>query len=245
MGADGTLNYGVETDRIGAAPRYWVGGEPATFGEVEEAFGAKWQLADDSAKWHLTVVGDASLFARVKADTPAECRGKLHLQCYGPTAWQVARFKLDAGVTLRRGGPGRVVDLGVSLSAAAYTPADLADLLREMDGPRPKPPEPKPPAPKPEPVKPDPRPTPAPEPKPEPVAPVVVTVIVPVVIPGPATPGPEPRPAPSGPADPRPEVKPTAPLVVPDWLLAAAALFVALRLGSPRPQPTTPSGGAP
>jgi hypothetical protein len=161
-------DYGVDLDALAReAPGYTLNGEAVGREAAFAAFGDL--LADDSGRWNLTTVGDVPTAADLAA-LPAAARDRLHVQRYPPAAWEVSQFGLAPGVSLRRPAVGRVGAEAGRLAPADYTPARLADLLRELDGPRPKPapvPDPLAPPLPPDP-EPDPEPTPDPAPKPNP-----------------------------------------------------------------------------
>lgn len=159
-------DYGVDLDELAKeAAGYTLNGEPAT---REQAFGAFGDvLTDDSARWNLTVVGDVPAAADLAA-LPQSVRDRLHVKRYPPSAWEVSQFGLNTGVTLRKPAVARVGAEVGKLTPAEYTPAKLADLLRELDGPRPTPAPTPPPLPFPPPPEPEPDPTPEPTPAPQP-----------------------------------------------------------------------------
>jgi len=91
-------NYGIESDKIHAAPRYAVNGVPCDRAAAEKA------LLDDTGKANVSAVGDAAFLARVRAEfekLPAEVKLKLNVQYYGPDSWAVGQFGLQPGLTLR------------------------------------------------------------------------------------------------------------------------------------------------
>lgn len=158
-------NYGLDTKRIHNHPEWSISGVKVTRPEALAAISGGSPLADDSDRWHLTAVGDAAFLARFKLDVaalPADVRGKLLVQGYGPDHWAVALFALQPGVNLRKPSPGRrSADVG-QVAPADYTAAKLLALLSLPGGPV------QTPAPQPQPSKPDPVPAPGPEPAPAP-----------------------------------------------------------------------------
>lgn len=157
---------GVLAEKLAAEKRWWLTGERCEKADVVAAL----SLTDDSARWHLTAVGEPNFLRKFTDDLaalPAEARAKLHVQRYSPDAWQVAQFKLGPGLTLRRPAVGRVgADVG-TVPVADYSPASLAGLLALPGGPTAQPtpaPSPKPKAP--EPTPPDALPIPVPTPAP-------------------------------------------------------------------------------
>ncbi|WP_439625328.1 hypothetical protein [Gemmata sp.] len=149
---------GVQGERLPTETRYWHNGEPCS---KEQALSAL-TLADDSGRWHLTVVGDAAFARTVRTDVaalPAAVRERLHVQHYRPGDWQVAQFRLGPGVTLRTPARDRVgSDVG-TVPVADYSAARLKELLALDGGPAQRPrvvPAPAPSAP--QPAEPAPRP---------------------------------------------------------------------------------------
>lgn len=157
---------GVDPAKLdGTQETYAVNGVPVPKVEAIAAL-----LSDDSGKWNLTAVGDPAFLDRVRKDVsalPADVRGKLHCHAFAPDAWQVAQFRLDPGVTLRKPAVGRVgADVG-HVAAAAYGADTLANLFELPGGPVERPRQPKP-GPKVEPAPPGPQPAPQPNPQPQP-----------------------------------------------------------------------------
>lgn len=172
---------GVMFDRLVTQKRYWITGEPATEDEVKAAL----ELADDSAKYNLSVIGSAAFRQRLTADlaiAPAAVRAKIHVQMYAPGDWQVEQFKLKPGVTLRAPAKDRVgreigyiaeADYNEAKLVLLYVKARLSDPTPLRPDPVPEPlpfPKPKTPEPAPniEPTPVKPTPTPSPEPTPQP-----------------------------------------------------------------------------
>ena len=125
---------GVDSARLSGERSYSLSGVPCSKTEALDAL----TLTDDSGRWHLSVVGDAALCSRVKADTqaiPAAVRARLHVQCYAPSSWQAAQFGLPAGVTLRRPAVNRVGGQVGTVAAESYSPTALAAMLAEKGGP--------------------------------------------------------------------------------------------------------------
>lgn len=125
---------GVQRERLSAEMRYWHNGEECSKAQALSAL----TLADDSERWHLTVVGDAAFSRTVRGDVaalPKAVRDRLHVQHYRPGDWQVAQFRLGPGVTLRTPARDRVgADVG-ALAASDYSAAKLKELLARDGGP--------------------------------------------------------------------------------------------------------------
>ena len=99
------INYGIDVERIRPGEWYSLNGRECSRGEALDAiFGA--ELIDDRAKVFLTVVGDAEIRRRVRADMEnhpalAEWRGKIHLQDYDSKHWMPSLIGLAEGITLQ------------------------------------------------------------------------------------------------------------------------------------------------
>lgn len=137
---------GVVSDKIHLHPAYTLNGREVSKDQAHAALGST-SLADDSDRWHLSAVGDASFLQRFRADVeklPAAIRAKLLVQAYLPAAWQAVQFQLPAGVVLRKPTVGRVSSNVGTIAAAEYSSQRLDDLLGDAAGPapRPKPPGP-------------------------------------------------------------------------------------------------------
>lgn len=171
-------NHGVDSAKIHDAPAYSIAGVGVERDVALASLVASGAVPDDSDRWHLTAVGDAAFLRSFKADVdalPADVRGKLLVQAYGPDHWAVNLFRLPAGgVVLRKPSPGRISATVGTILTAEYSTAALLALLSSPGGPV-KVPAPMP-APNVEPAKPapnvEPKPDPKPEPKPEPPSPV-------------------------------------------------------------------------
>ncbi|AMV28784.1 hypothetical protein VT84_30605 [Gemmata sp. SH-PL17] len=128
---------GVVPDKIHNAPAYAISGFPVSKEDAHRAMKGD-GLRDDSDRWHLTAVGDASFLSRFKADVaalPAATRAKLLVQSYGSDEWPVSQYKLNTGVTLRKPSPVRSAgDVGV-VSADGYNATALTALLAAKGGP--------------------------------------------------------------------------------------------------------------
>jgi len=142
------VNYGVDPDRIAAAPRYMLNGveisRMAALGQLADDAAP---FRDDSGFWHLVVVGTPALQRRVREDVVLladSLRQKLHLQCYAPSHWAVQHFRLPEGVSLREPPVARVgKEVGV-VGPNEYSAAALKKLLARPRGPNPDPPVPEP-----------------------------------------------------------------------------------------------------
>lgn len=155
---------GVVPNRVHDHPSYSLNGKPCS---REEALARLGGLTDDSDRWNLAAVGDASFLARVRTDAaklPEAVRGKLHIQTLPPDVWQVPTLRLGSGVTLRKPAVNRIGGEVGFVPAVDYSPDRLAALLSMPGGPVPS--NHPTPTPTPDPVKPI---DPTPEPKPEPV----------------------------------------------------------------------------
>lgn len=137
---------GVVSDKIHDSPLYSLSGNPVSKEEAHAALQGG-GLVDDSDRWHVTVVGDQSFRARVKADLaklPSDVRTKFHVQEYPTDHWAVATFALKEGVTLRKqAGMSRMAEEAAAIAKADYTP----EALNKMCPFSPPPPPPAPPGP--------------------------------------------------------------------------------------------------
>lgn len=119
-------NYGIDRSKI-TEEAYSCGGKKCS---RTEAFDVLFE--DDSALPYLTVVGDKTFFAKVRADVEAlGLSDKLHLQLFAPGSWQQTQFKLPDGVSLRK--PAKMVRVSQEvgkLSPDKYDVGALRDLLR-------------------------------------------------------------------------------------------------------------------
>jgi hypothetical protein len=138
----GVENYGVDLSKLAGAPKYSFRGVPIDERQVQSLFGAPRgsPLADDSDRWHLSIVGDEWFRSVVEshvAKLPADVRAKLLVKNYGVGEWPVAHYKLPLGVSLRKPSAARVsADVG-AVAAADYSPAALEKLLQTRGGPMP------------------------------------------------------------------------------------------------------------
>jgi hypothetical protein len=120
------LPTGVDCSRLSRVPRYTIDGREVTEGAARQAIE---QLADDSAKPHLTVIGDemSRRSLRVALEREAWLAPLVRIQDYPPDHWSVARHRAS-GTTVYLQRP----DGGVMVRAAGITEASLADLIARL-----------------------------------------------------------------------------------------------------------------
>jgi hypothetical protein len=132
----GVTNYGLDLSKLGSKERYTVNGSEVHKGEAFGLIGGGGQLADDSAKLRLTIIGPDAERAKVRQDLEtapalAEFRDKLLVQDYPPEHWAVrCGFKTDGHPTIYCQAPdGKVLHRQDSYTTAE----DLAGALRKAD----------------------------------------------------------------------------------------------------------------
>jgi hypothetical protein len=120
------LPTGVDCSKLGKVPRFSINGREVTEGTARRAIEA---LADDSAKPHLTVIGDemSRRSLRVALEREAWLAPLVRIQDYPPDHWSVARHRAS-GTTVYLQRP----DGGVMVRAAGITEASLADLIARL-----------------------------------------------------------------------------------------------------------------
>lgn len=95
-------DFGVDRGRIPREETYALNGRKVPAHEAHQAVTAGGSLADDSGKWHLTVVGSVAECQRVLDDLKthpalAPFRDRLLVQTYRPDAWAVRGVNFPAG----------------------------------------------------------------------------------------------------------------------------------------------------
>jgi hypothetical protein len=101
--AGSALNFGIEPWRVPDEPRYRINGQEVSRAEALAAVG---NLADDSARLRLTIVGDDAMRQRVLAELAAHAglnalRDRLLVQDYPPDHWAVTGVGFAPGITLQ------------------------------------------------------------------------------------------------------------------------------------------------
>lgn len=162
---DDDLNFGIDRERIGAAPQYRLNGQSIS---REDAFRALGSIPDDTDRLWITIIGDAELRRRIRAHLEshpalASVLGRVLIQDYPPNHWAVADVGFAPGITLQlpRGPDGKAAVLWRMTTYPG--PESLAGAIRKADplykpdrDPDPAKPEPSKPEPaKPEPARPD------------------------------------------------------------------------------------------
>jgi hypothetical protein len=153
--ADKPQDQGCNYNRIPHDGVYTIRGVPVTQAEAHLAVGKGGPLTDDSAKWHLTLIGQEAECAPILQDLRnhpafAPYRDKLLVQAYRPGAWATSLVHLENGgkpdIVLQQApdleGKGKVL-----LRLAAYQGAEqLVEAIRKADpnydpskDPKPKP----------------------------------------------------------------------------------------------------------
>ncbi len=142
------MTHGTEPEKIAAREQYRVGGRVVTREEALQALRAG-QLADDSAKLRLTVIGSPDERKKALAGLPADVKERCLVKEYAPDHWAVkgAGFKTDGHPTVYVQAPdGRVLhrqDDADNVAAAvrradpAYDPAKDPDLRKPPAPPAP------------------------------------------------------------------------------------------------------------
>jgi hypothetical protein len=129
---------GVAKDKVPQAVTYQHNGAPCSRSGVFQALTAAGSLTDDRSKMFLTIVGDESMrqgVLRSLETNPqlAALRGKLHVNAYGPTDWQVNQVGFPPGVTLQ--GPPDATGASPVLWRFRNAPdaVALAEAIRKAD----------------------------------------------------------------------------------------------------------------
>ena len=128
-------NFGLDVNRVSGEARYCLNGKEVSRREAFAAFG---NLTDDSGKLRLTIVGDAELRQRVRADLAAHpdllaLRDRLLVQNYSPEHWAVAGVGFAPGITLQP-APDANGKAPVLFRAVVYQgPEHLAEAIRKAD----------------------------------------------------------------------------------------------------------------
>mgnify|MGYP002778048846 CR=1 FL=1 len=140
-------NYGLVPEKIHAGKRFYQNGAEVN---RAEAFAAL-RLVDDSDRFALTFVGtDAELTkaAEFIAGLPDGARGQLKVKFYRADRWEVERFQLRPGATLRKPTVNRIgADAGYT---PLLDPKSVSEMLVAGLGGKPvEPLPPSPPAPQP------------------------------------------------------------------------------------------------
>jgi hypothetical protein len=120
------LPTGVDCSRLSRVPRYTIDGREVTEGAARQAIE---QLADDSAKPFLTLIGDevARKALRSVLEREAWLVPLVRLQDYPPDHWRMHKHSA-AGLTAYLQEPGG----RVLLRAAGLTEAGVSDLLARL-----------------------------------------------------------------------------------------------------------------
>lgn len=148
---------GVDPTKLTSEMQYSITGRPCSKSAMRHALvGSEGGLTDDSNRWNLAVVGDATFQTKVKVEIAAladSIKSKLHIQFYDTADWQCSQFALSPGVTIRSPAVNRIgAEIGF-VPVADWGPGKLLSLLTSPGGPEPKPtPPPAPPAPAPPPT---------------------------------------------------------------------------------------------
>ncbi len=149
-------NYGVDPSKIHQDKRYSISGQECDRDTCLAAMKA--MLADDSGRFHATIVSDddtARRAAIVAVNTDprfAPFRDKVHVQGYRSADWPVSARGLKPGFTLQR---PRLAGGGTVFVSTKFEPDTLLEALKHTD-PNFTPPKPMPgPSPSPVPANPD------------------------------------------------------------------------------------------
>jgi len=148
-------NYGIELDKVHQGKRYSISGFEV---DRDSAMAAMTSLANDSGRYHLSIVSDddaarrAALQAIAMEPALAAFRDKVHVQSYRSTDWPVQLRSLKSGLTVQK---PRIAGGAVVWQSPDFTPAMIAEGLKYTD-PNFSPPKPMPAPPSPAPSPPGP-----------------------------------------------------------------------------------------